>query len=66
VVASLASLGANVAVAEPTLIGRAITAWPSFELTSAYEMLMSQIRRTAEEQLSASGSFITIRAVSAG
>jgi hypothetical protein len=29
IVASLASLAANVAVAEPTLIGRVIAAWPS-------------------------------------
>jgi hypothetical protein len=29
-VGSVASLVANVAVAEPTLIGRVIAAWPSF------------------------------------
>src|SRR6266516_68194 len=33
VVGSVASLAANVAVAEPTLIGRVIAAWPSFALT---------------------------------
>jgi hypothetical protein len=32
VIASLASLGANVAVAEPTLVGRITAAWPSFAL----------------------------------
>ncbi|WP_455432939.1 DUF2637 domain-containing protein [Streptosporangium soli] len=50
VVGGLASLGANVAVAEPTLIGRVIAAWPSFALIGAYEMLMSQVRRSAGEQ----------------
>jgi hypothetical protein len=44
---SLASLGANVAAAEPTVIGRLIAAWPSFALIGAYEMLMSQIRAHA-------------------
>ncbi len=47
IIASLASLGANVAVAEPSLIGRVIAAWPSFALIGAYEMLISQIRRFA-------------------
>jgi hypothetical protein len=35
-VASVASLGANVAVAEPTAYGRVIAAWPSFALIGAY------------------------------
>ncbi|RGA04248.1 DUF2637 domain-containing protein [Microbispora triticiradicis] len=47
VVGSLASLGANVAVAEPSLIGRIIAAWPSLALIGSYELLMSQIRRCA-------------------
>ncbi len=47
VVGSLASLAANVAVAEPTLIGRIIAAWPSFALTASYELLTRQVRRTA-------------------
>ncbi|MFC5830365.1 DUF2637 domain-containing protein [Nonomuraea insulae] len=47
VLSSLASLGANIAVAEPTFIGRVIAGWPSFALIGAYEMLMSQIRRSA-------------------
>lgn len=46
VVSSLASLGANVAVADPTLIARLIAAWPSFALIGAYEMLMGQIRQS--------------------
>jgi Protein of unknown function (DUF2637) len=36
---SVASLAANVAVAEPTLICRVIAAWPSFALTASYELL---------------------------
>ncbi|MEV4170235.1 DUF2637 domain-containing protein [Nonomuraea sp. NPDC049709] len=47
VIGSLASLSANVAVAEPTLVGRVIAAWPSFALIGAYEMLMSQVRGSA-------------------
>jgi hypothetical protein len=47
VTGSVASLAANVAVAEPTAIGRVIAAWPSFALIGAYEMLMHQIRRIA-------------------
>ncbi|MGP3937632.1 DUF2637 domain-containing protein [Nonomuraea sp. KM88] len=45
-VGSLASLGANIAVAEPSLIGRLIAAWPSAALIGSYELLMSQIRQT--------------------
>jgi hypothetical protein len=45
IVSSLASLGANVAVANPTLIARIIAAWPSFALIGAYEVLMGQIRQ---------------------
>lgn len=47
VAGSLASLAANVAVAQPTLVGRVIAAWPSFALIGAYEMLMRQVRRSA-------------------
>jgi Protein of unknown function (DUF2637) len=43
-VGSAASLSANVAVAEPTVYGRVIAAWPSFALIGAYELLMRQIR----------------------
>ncbi|MFB9627531.1 DUF2637 domain-containing protein [Nonomuraea helvata] len=46
-VGSLASLGANTAVAEPSLIGRVIAAWPSAALIGSYELLMSQIRRAS-------------------
>jgi hypothetical protein len=47
VVGSIASLAANVAVAEPTVIGRVIAAWPSFALIGSYELLMGQVRRAA-------------------
>lgn len=44
---SVVSLAANVAVAEPTLTGRVIAAWPSFALTASYELLTRQVRRGA-------------------
>jgi hypothetical protein len=47
VAGSVASLAANVAVAEPTLIGRVIAAWPSFALTASYEFLTRRVRRSA-------------------
>lgn len=37
-VGSVASLAANVAVAEPTLVGRVIAAWPSSALIGSYEL----------------------------
>jgi hypothetical protein len=49
VIGSVASLAANVAVAEPTLIGRMIAAWPSFALIGSYELLMRNVRRTAAD-----------------
>ena len=48
VAGSAASLAANVAVAEPTMTGRVIAAWPSFSLIAAYELLMRQVRRVTE------------------
>lgn len=47
VVGSVASLAANVAVAEPSLTGRVIAAWPSFALIGSYELLMRQVRCAA-------------------
>lgn len=44
---AVASLSANIAVAEPTVIGRVIAAWPSFALTCSYELLMRQIRQSS-------------------
>lgn len=49
VVGSLASLSANVAVAQPTATGRVVAAWPSFALIAAYELLMRQVRRSAAD-----------------
>jgi hypothetical protein len=49
VAGSVASLAANVAVAEPTLIGRVIAAWPSFALTASYELLTRQVRRSSAQ-----------------
>ena len=46
VMGSVASLAANVAVAEPSLIGRVIAAWPSFALTASWELLTRQVRRS--------------------
>jgi Protein of unknown function (DUF2637) len=48
VVGSAASLAANVAVAQPTVTGRVIAAWPSFSLIAAYELLMRQVRAAAD------------------
>ncbi|GAA3645769.1 hypothetical protein GCM10022224_005570 [Nonomuraea antimicrobica] len=47
IVSSLAGIGANVAVAEPTLIARLTAGWPSLALIGAYEMMMCQIRQSA-------------------
>jgi len=47
VAGSVASLAANVAVAEPSATGRVIAAWPSFSLIDAYELLMRQVRGAA-------------------
>lgn len=51
VAGSVASLAANVAVAEPTAVGRVIAAWPSFALIGAYELLMRQVRITAADRV---------------
>ena len=51
VAGSAASLAANVAVAEPTVTGRMIAAWPSFSLIAVYELLMRQVRRRAETRI---------------
>jgi hypothetical protein len=46
-VGSVASLAANVAVAQPTVTGRLIAAWPSFALICSYELLMRHVWRAA-------------------
>jgi hypothetical protein len=48
VAGSVASLAANVAVAEPTITGRVIAAWPSFALIGSYELLMREVRYATE------------------
>ncbi|WP_327586792.1 DUF2637 domain-containing protein [Nonomuraea sp. NBC_00507] len=55
VVGSLASLGANIGVAEPSLIGRIIAPWPSAALIGSYELLMSQVRRLSANSNSSEG-----------
>ncbi|WUI04329.1 DUF2637 domain-containing protein [Spirillospora sp. NBC_00431] len=59
VIGSTASLAANVAVAEPSLVGRLIAAWPSAALIGSYELLMRQVRHGAgpntESSAAASG-----------
>jgi hypothetical protein len=47
IIGAAASLAANIAVAEPTVAGRVIAAWPSFALTASYELLMRQVRHAA-------------------
>ena len=49
IMGSVASLAANVTVAEPTVTGRMIAAWPSFALIGSYELLMRQVRRAAAD-----------------
>jgi hypothetical protein len=46
-IGSAASLSANVAVAEPSAVGRLIAAWPSCALIGSYELLMRQVRHAA-------------------
>jgi hypothetical protein len=50
VAGSVASLAANVAVAQPTLAGRVIAVWPSFALTASFELLTRQVRRGAARE----------------
>ncbi|MEU5859798.1 DUF2637 domain-containing protein [Nonomuraea sp. NPDC047529] len=57
-VGSLASLGANIAIAEPSLTGRVIAAWPSAALIGSYELLMSQIRRASRVAATAPGQVV--------
>jgi hypothetical protein len=44
IVGSLASLAANVAVADPTATSRLIAAWPSFAFVGAYHLFQGQLR----------------------
>jgi Protein of unknown function (DUF2637) len=47
---SAASLAANVIHAEPTLIARLVSSWPSLALIGSYEMLMSLLRDFGESR----------------
>jgi hypothetical protein len=53
VIGSTASLAANVAVAEPSLVGRLIAAWPSAALIGSYELLMRQVRNASHSMVRA-------------
>lgn len=44
IVGSLASIAANVAVANPSAVSRLIAAWPSFAFVGAYHLLQGQLR----------------------
>ncbi|MFI7466876.1 hypothetical protein [Nonomuraea sp. NPDC049646] len=52
IVSSMASLAANVAVADPNLVAQIVAAWPSFALIGAYKMLMWQERRCRDIRVS--------------
>jgi hypothetical protein len=60
VIGSAASLAANVAVAEPSAVGRLIAGWPSCALIGSYELLMRQIRHTSthESKADSVGSYL--------
>ncbi|MDX3099959.1 DUF2637 domain-containing protein [Nonomuraea angiospora] len=50
IIGSLASVGANVAVAEPSIIGRAVAAWPAFALIGGMEMAFRLVRCSVSRQ----------------
>ena len=56
VIGSAASLAANVAVAEPSAVGRLIAAWPSCALIGSYELLMRQVRNASARKTARSRS----------
>jgi hypothetical protein len=58
IIGAAASLAANIAVAEPSVLGRVIAAWPSFALTASYELLMRQVRRAAHRAAQAAGEAV--------
>jgi Protein of unknown function (DUF2637) len=43
-----ASLAANVAAAEPTVVGRLVAAWPPVALLVSYELAMQQVRARSQ------------------
>ena len=50
-----ASVVANVAAAEPTLIGRLVAAWPPIALIVSYELLLQQVRAPGATAHSSAG-----------
>lgn len=60
ILGSGASLAANVAAATPTVEGRVIAAWPSFALMGAYELLMRQIRHSADDRHTGRAAAVTV------
>ncbi|MGW3352156.1 DUF2637 domain-containing protein [Nonomuraea rubra] len=44
ILGSLASVGANIAVAEPSLIGRIVAAWPAIALIGGMELAFKMVR----------------------
>jgi hypothetical protein len=70
VIASGASLAANVAAADPTFISRVISAWPPFALIGAYEMLIRQIRHSVagerDRRFMTGQPVLTLRSQAAG
>ncbi|GAA1989846.1 hypothetical protein GCM10009799_14550 [Nocardiopsis rhodophaea] len=49
ILGSVASLAANIAVADPNVWSRIIHAWPSFALMGAYELLIREFRTTPRD-----------------
>jgi hypothetical protein len=50
IIGSLASVAANIAVAEPSLIGRAVAAWPAFALIGGMEMAFRLVRHSVSHR----------------
>lgn len=66
VIGSAASLAANVAVAEPSAVGRLVAAWPSFALIGSYELLMRQVRNAAARKTPVTHQMPEMRPVASG
>jgi hypothetical protein len=60
-IGSLASVAANVAAAEPTMIGRIIAGWPGLALVGSLEMLMRQIRLASASVPPAPGPAVVVQ-----
>jgi hypothetical protein len=66
-IGAVASLAANIAVAEPTVLGRVIAAWPSFALTASYELSLpfGEVLRDVALARHAAGGATDVRACGA-